>query len=86
MARSPVAGVKETRVASIEMMHAGGQIGFGRLKELMEVVVHQSECEDAPAVRCGGVCQQAYPLVAVVVVQGYVTPFDAAGGDVIDSV
>ena len=55
----------DAAVAGVEMLHAGREVGLGRLDEQVLVVVHQHEGVQSPAVGLDGPPQPIESLLPV---------------------
>jgi len=78
--------VDERRIATIEVAHAVGEIGFGSSQVDVEVVVEQRDGEHSPTAAPCHTFEEPRPVAAVVVIEHDVWSIKAALGDVMDSV
>ena len=86
VAAAAVAAVELAGVAAVEILHAGGQVGPGRLDEQMIVVVHQGEGVDLPAIGLGGAADPVDAALEVGRLAEDDLPAIAARGDVVEAV
>ena len=82
----PVELVEKRRIAAVEVVHPVGEIGFGSSEVDVEVVVEQCDGEDSPTAAASDALEEPPPVTAVIVVQHDASTFEAALGDVMDSV
>src|SRR6266511_5441373 len=59
MAPAPVTRVEALRVAAVQPLESGGQLGDGRLDDEVIVVRHQAERVHSPVVLAHRCCEQA---------------------------
>ena len=86
VAGSGVFFVEPLRVAAVEELHPGSEVGAGALEDEVVVVPHQAEGVHRPAVAADRELEQAEKEPAVEVVEVDQAAVDAAGRDVEEAV